>query len=144
MPSQCGRSAAPRSHFRQPLRHRSSWGKVTRKNGKLFAHVFSWPTSGTLQIPAVCNTVNRVDHRAPAPTTPSSVWRSTACQLSWSMASTDWSAPRAARLFVPGPPPDISFGTPAVTRTDRVATITGIGIPPSTGPLPTWQHGSRH
>ncbi|WP_316756389.1 alpha-L-fucosidase [Streptomyces herbicida] len=36
------------------------WGKVTRKNGKLFAHVFTWPTSGTLQIPAIDNTVSRV------------------------------------------------------------------------------------
>ncbi|WP_371749237.1 RICIN domain-containing protein [Streptomyces sp. NBC_00280] len=37
-----------------------SWGRVTRKNGKLFAHVFDWPTGGTLQIPAVYNTINRV------------------------------------------------------------------------------------
>ncbi|WP_406163399.1 alpha-L-fucosidase [Streptomyces sp. NBC_00882] len=37
-----------------------SWGRVTKKNGKLFAHVFDWPTGGTLQIPAVYNTINRV------------------------------------------------------------------------------------
>ncbi|MDW4904225.1 alpha-L-fucosidase [Streptomyces sp. ADMS] len=37
-----------------------SWGRVTKKNGKLFAHVFNWPTGGTLQIPAVYNTINRV------------------------------------------------------------------------------------
>lgn len=37
-----------------------SWGKITKKNGKLFAHVFTWPTNGTLGIPAVSNTINRV------------------------------------------------------------------------------------
>ncbi|MDF3144574.1 MULTISPECIES: alpha-L-fucosidase [unclassified Streptomyces] len=37
-----------------------SWGRITKKNGKLFAHVFNWPTGGTLQIPAVYNTINRV------------------------------------------------------------------------------------
>ncbi|MDX2528293.1 RICIN domain-containing protein [Streptomyces europaeiscabiei] len=31
-----------------------------RLNGKLFAHVFNWPKGGTLQIPAVYNTINRV------------------------------------------------------------------------------------
>ncbi|MEH0416225.1 alpha-L-fucosidase [Streptomyces sp. B21-083] len=43
-----------------PFTTEPSWGRITKKNGKLFAHVFTWPTSGTLQIPAVHNTVNRV------------------------------------------------------------------------------------
>ncbi|MFF4585699.1 alpha-L-fucosidase [Streptomyces sp. NPDC001388] len=37
-----------------------AWGRVTKKNGKLFAHVFTWPTNGQLQIPAIDNTINRV------------------------------------------------------------------------------------
>lgn len=43
-----------------PFATEPSWGKITKKNGKLFAHVFNWPTGGTLQIPAVHNTINRV------------------------------------------------------------------------------------
>ncbi|MFG2802344.1 alpha-L-fucosidase [Streptomyces pseudovenezuelae] len=43
-----------------PFANEPSWGKVTKKNGKLFAHVLNWPTGGTLQIPAVYNTINRV------------------------------------------------------------------------------------
>lgn len=37
-----------------------SWGRATKKDGKLFAHVFTWPTSGVLQIPAITNTISRV------------------------------------------------------------------------------------
>ncbi|MFF7952646.1 alpha-L-fucosidase [Streptomyces griseorubiginosus] len=36
------------------------WGRATKKNGKLFAHVFTWPTNGVLQIPALTNTISRV------------------------------------------------------------------------------------
>jgi len=43
-----------------PFTAEPSWGKFTRKSGKLFAHVFSWPTNGTLQIPLISNTINRV------------------------------------------------------------------------------------
>ncbi|MFM9693739.1 alpha-L-fucosidase [Streptomyces europaeiscabiei] len=43
-----------------PFATEPSWGRITKKNGKLFAHVFNWPTGGTLQIPAVYNTINRV------------------------------------------------------------------------------------
>ncbi|MER7757898.1 alpha-L-fucosidase [Kitasatospora sp. NPDC097643] len=42
-----------------PFTDEPSWGKFTRKQGKLFAHVFSWPSNGTLQIPLVANTINR-------------------------------------------------------------------------------------
>lgn len=37
-----------------------SWGRLTKKDGKLFAHVFTWPTSGVLRIPAIDNTISRV------------------------------------------------------------------------------------
>ncbi|MFD5540865.1 alpha-L-fucosidase [Streptomyces sp. NPDC127079] len=43
-----------------PFATEPSWGRCTKKHGKLFAHVFSWPTGGTLRIPAVSNTINRV------------------------------------------------------------------------------------
>ncbi|MFD7908952.1 alpha-L-fucosidase, partial [Kitasatospora sp. NPDC059747] len=43
-----------------PFTAEPSWGKFTRKPGKLFAHVFSWPANGTLQIPLIANTINRV------------------------------------------------------------------------------------
>lgn len=43
-----------------PFATEPSWGEITKKDGKLFAHVFNWPTGGTLQIPAVSNTINRV------------------------------------------------------------------------------------
>ncbi|MFG2129889.1 alpha-L-fucosidase [Streptomyces sp. NPDC048751] len=37
-----------------------TWGRATKKDGKLYAHVFSWPTNGVLQIPAITNTISRV------------------------------------------------------------------------------------
>lgn len=37
-----------------------TWGKATQKNGKLFAHVFTWPANGVLRIPAITNTISRV------------------------------------------------------------------------------------
>ncbi|MFI5824954.1 alpha-L-fucosidase [Streptomyces rishiriensis] len=43
-----------------PFATEPSWGKVTRKNGRLFAHVFTWPTNGRLRIPAIDNTISRV------------------------------------------------------------------------------------
>ncbi|MFD8984545.1 alpha-L-fucosidase, partial [Streptomyces sp. NPDC059564] len=43
-----------------PFAAEPSWGRITKKNGKLFAHVFTWPTGGTLQIPEVHNTISRV------------------------------------------------------------------------------------
>ncbi|MET9697269.1 alpha-L-fucosidase [Streptomyces sp. NPDC006529] len=36
------------------------WGRITKKSGTLFAHVFSRPTDGALRIPAVHNTIGRV------------------------------------------------------------------------------------
>ncbi|MFI2436195.1 alpha-L-fucosidase [Streptomyces sp. NPDC018693] len=43
-----------------PFTTEPSWGKVTKKNGKLFAHVFTWPTNGRLRIPRIDNTISRV------------------------------------------------------------------------------------
>ncbi|SHN02916.1 alpha-L-fucosidase [Actinacidiphila paucisporea] len=37
-----------------------SWGRATKKDGTLYAHVFTWPADGRLQIPALTNTVSRV------------------------------------------------------------------------------------
>ena len=31
---------------------RPSWGRYTRKDSKLYVHVFDWPANGTLQVPA--------------------------------------------------------------------------------------------
>ncbi|MGW2617232.1 alpha-L-fucosidase [Streptomyces sp. NPDC001500] len=43
-----------------PFAGEPSWGKITKKNGKLFAHVFTWPANGRLRIPAIDNTISRV------------------------------------------------------------------------------------
>jgi alpha-L-fucosidase len=43
-----------------PFGSEPSWGVYTKKSGKLFAHVFSWPTTGRLQIPSLQNTINRI------------------------------------------------------------------------------------
>lgn len=43
-----------------PFTTEPSWGRVTKKSGKLFAHVFTWPTNGVLRIPAIDNTISRV------------------------------------------------------------------------------------
>ncbi|MFI6931052.1 alpha-L-fucosidase [Streptomyces sp. NPDC050287] len=43
-----------------PFAAEPSWGKVTAKSGKLFAHVFSWPTDGVLRIPEIHNSISRV------------------------------------------------------------------------------------
>ena len=37
-----------------------SWGFYTKKSGKLYVHVLTWPTTGTLQIPGLANTINRI------------------------------------------------------------------------------------
>ena len=33
-----------------PLKTQPSWGRVTKKGGKLYLHVFDWPKDGSLQI----------------------------------------------------------------------------------------------
>jgi alpha-L-fucosidase len=34
-----------------------AWGRVTRKAGTLYVHVFDWPASGTLTLPAFQGTI---------------------------------------------------------------------------------------
>ncbi|MCX5335733.1 alpha-L-fucosidase [Streptomyces sp. NBC_00140] len=43
-----------------PFAGEPAWGMVTKKSGKLFAHVFTWPTNGQLRIPRIDNTISRV------------------------------------------------------------------------------------
>ncbi len=43
-----------------PFSTEPSWGFYTKKSGKLYAHVFQWPAGGTLQIPALQNTISRI------------------------------------------------------------------------------------
>ncbi|MDF3140506.1 MULTISPECIES: alpha-L-fucosidase [unclassified Streptomyces] len=43
-----------------PFTSEPAWGKLTKRNGKLFAHVFTWPTNGQLRIPRIDNTISRV------------------------------------------------------------------------------------
>ncbi|MEU9230284.1 alpha-L-fucosidase [Streptomyces massasporeus] len=43
-----------------PFAAEPSWGKVTRTNGTLFAHVFNWPADGVLRIPGVHNAISGV------------------------------------------------------------------------------------
>ncbi|MCF7974486.1 MAG: alpha-L-fucosidase, partial [Phycisphaerae bacterium] len=38
---------------------RPTWGRVTRKSGTLYLHVFDWPKDGKLTIPALSNTLRR-------------------------------------------------------------------------------------
>ena len=43
-----------------PFTSEPSWGYYTKKLGKLFAHVFSWPSNRQLVIGSLTNTINRV------------------------------------------------------------------------------------
>jgi alpha-L-fucosidase len=43
-----------------PFGTEPSWGYYTKKTGKLYAQVLTWPTGGTLQIPALQNTISRI------------------------------------------------------------------------------------
>jgi alpha-L-fucosidase len=43
-----------------PFTAEPTWGTFTRKSGKLFAHVFTWPTGDTLQIPLIANPISRI------------------------------------------------------------------------------------
>ncbi|NRQ32413.1 glycosyl hydrolase [Nonomuraea sp. NN258] len=36
------------------------WGRFTTKPGKLYVHVFDWPSGGRLRIPALQNSINRI------------------------------------------------------------------------------------
>ncbi|MGW2834634.1 alpha-L-fucosidase [Streptomyces sp. NPDC001286] len=43
-----------------PFAAEPSWGRCTAKSGRLYAHVFTWPTDAVLRIPQIHNTINRV------------------------------------------------------------------------------------
>jgi len=45
---------------RSPFSWEPQWGFYTRKPGKLYAHVFSWPANGVLKIPTLANTLNKI------------------------------------------------------------------------------------
>jgi alpha-L-fucosidase len=40
-----------------PFQAQLSWGRATRKGGKLYLHVFDWPADGMLTVPAVTGKV---------------------------------------------------------------------------------------
>jgi len=48
---------------------RPKWGRVTRKEGTLYLHVFEWPPNGTLTIPALTNELRRASLLARPETT---------------------------------------------------------------------------
>ena len=48
---------------------RPDWGRVTRKEGTLYLHVFDWPEDGRLVMPALANPVRRVSLLAQPETT---------------------------------------------------------------------------
>jgi len=41
---------------RSPFSTEPAWGLYTKKSGKLYAHVFVWPTNGLLKVPSLINT----------------------------------------------------------------------------------------
>lgn len=45
---------------RSPYPSEPSWGYYTKKEGRLYIHIFSWPGSGKLQIPDLVNTIDRI------------------------------------------------------------------------------------
>jgi alpha-L-fucosidase len=45
---------------RSPYEDEPAWGCFTRKQGKLFAHIFQWPADQKLIIPALNNKINRI------------------------------------------------------------------------------------
>lgn len=46
--------------IRSPYKKAPDWGKFTRKDGKLFIHVFSWPESGSLKIRSLTSIINKI------------------------------------------------------------------------------------
>ncbi len=45
---------------RSPFAVQPEWGYFTKRNGKLFIHVFYWPQNGTLEIPALANRIKKI------------------------------------------------------------------------------------
>ena len=45
---------------RSPFLTEPAWGLYTKKAGKLYTHVFSWPANGLLKVPSLTNTINKI------------------------------------------------------------------------------------
>ena len=45
---------------RSPFSSEPAWGLYTKKDGKLYTHVFSWPANGLLEIPSLTNAINKI------------------------------------------------------------------------------------
>lgn len=45
---------------RSPYSTEPTWGFYTKKEGKLYAHVFTWPSTGKLNIPKIANTIKKI------------------------------------------------------------------------------------
>ncbi len=45
---------------RSPYSTEPAWGYYTKKTGKLYAHVFTWPVNGIVKVPSLTNTINKI------------------------------------------------------------------------------------
>ncbi len=45
---------------RSPFSLEPAWGLYTKKSGKLYTQVFSWPTNGLLKVPSLTNSINKI------------------------------------------------------------------------------------
>lgn len=45
---------------RSPFSKEPAWGLYTKKAGKLYTHVFSWPANGLLKVPSLTNAIKRI------------------------------------------------------------------------------------
>lgn len=45
---------------RSPYNKEPDWGFYTKKQGKLYVHVFKWPENGKLEIPSLKNKINKI------------------------------------------------------------------------------------
>jgi alpha-L-fucosidase len=44
---------------RSPFAKEPAWGFYTKKDGKLYVHVFNWPTNGVVKVPALTNKIQK-------------------------------------------------------------------------------------
>jgi len=45
---------------RSPYTIEPAWGYYTKKSGKMYAHVFTWPVNKILKVPSLTNTINKI------------------------------------------------------------------------------------
>ncbi|HLP05116.1 MAG TPA: alpha-L-fucosidase [Paludibacter sp.] len=45
---------------RSPFTAEPAWGYYTKKNGNLFAHIFTWPDTKSIKIPSLKNKINKI------------------------------------------------------------------------------------